>query len=130
MILGCNNLNILSKNIKKLLKSKHYYDLIRTYFINTGFLFFSPTFHSSHNICILSLYSTYTKMQTCPTYYTIHNSNSLAFYSVQVQSLRVPHSEYVFSSWLPYNRCISKWQCLKTNCQVRKSLCAASCCGD
>lgn len=39
LMLGCNNLNILSKIIEKLLKSKHYYHFIRTNFINTGLLF-------------------------------------------------------------------------------------------
>lgn len=43
LMLGCNTLNILSKKIEKLLKSKHDCNFIRTNFINTG-LFSSSNF--------------------------------------------------------------------------------------
>lgn len=61
-MLGCNNLNSVSKNNEKLLKSKkskHYYNFIRTDFVYQNNIYkywtFLKKFHSYRNTCILSL---------------------------------------------------------------------------
>lgn len=129
LMLGCNNLNILSKNIEKLLKSKHYYNFIKTNFINTGFTFFlqiSLISQPLHSLPVIHIY----------------------------KNPHIPNILYNFQLWLlcilqcisAIVKCYSEYVCSHPGChsvaaylsdsvwrliaKYRRSLCAASRCGN